>query len=216
MKAIDNLSEEIKKSAKKKGEEISDSEAQKGARDLVSFFELLFDISKKEAKLKHKLKDSPGGFPVDGSYSCSLCRNPIDETNGWYDWFGQTCLICRKAVKDGIIPTFVFNHDNSYFRMWELKSTFGIHYQTAKKYIREKKLFPRVVLNEQGKPYEYIFLRKENPGLIDRNSPSKKSYDRNRAKVSKGLIKEEKVKFKKMHEDHLKEMKKIRDKYRKK
>lgn len=216
MEHLNKLAKKIQVTAEGKGEPLTDKEAQESAYNLTRLFDLLFDMAQRQVKLKRKLKDFPEGFPVDGDYTCLVCKQPINETTGWYDWFGQTCLLCHKAVKDGIIPTFIFKNDDSYFRMWELKSSFDIKHQTAKKYIREGLLKPRIVLTKEGKPYEYIFLKKENPGLIDRKSPARKSYDRNRAKVSKGLMKEEKVKFKKMHEDHLKEMKKIKDKYRKK
>ena len=50
-----------------------------------------------------------------------------------------------------------------------------------KKLVRENKLKARIVLNEEGKPYSYIFLKKENPELIDpdRYTPARKSYDKN-------------------------------------
>lgn len=210
MKAFDKLAEELKKTAKEKGQELSDGEAKEGARNLVGFFDLLWKGAQEESRKQKLLKTEPQGFPVDGSYSCLLCGRSINETNGWYDWFGQTCLLCHKAVKDGIIPTFVFKNRNSYFAMWALDSKFKIKHQTAKKYIREGKLIARIVLREDGKPHEYIFLKKENQGLIERYSPERKSYDRSHNKRMDARIRAEKVK---LLAEYKEEQKRLRKKY---
>ena len=185
---LDKLAEEIKKTAKEKGDEMSDEDALDGARNMVDLAELFWEIAQRETKMKNRLKKEPGGFPVESGYSCMVCGAQINETNGWYDWYGYTCLLCRKAIQDGVIPTFVCRERESYFAMWALKYHFDIKYQTAKKYIRELK--PRIILNENGKPHEYIFLKKENPKLIHRYNPTRKSYDRNREKVSKARSRE--------------------------
>jgi hypothetical protein len=62
---------------------------------------------------------------------------------------------------------------------------FKLKHPTVKKLIKEEKLKPRIILTEDGKPHEYIFLKKENPGLIERYSPERKSYDRKQKKLSK-------------------------------
>jgi len=58
---------------------------------------------------------------------------------------------------------------------------------------------------DNGKAYEYIFLKKENPDLIDpdRKNPVLKSYHRNRDKVREENIREEKKKLKKKTRKHL-------------
>lgn len=214
MAVSDELVEEIKDLSKKKGEEISDAEAREGAEKLVGFFDLLWEMSKKDSVKKKRLKTEPDGFPVDGTYSCLVCRNRIEETNGWYDWYGQTCLLCRKAVQEGIIPTYIFKHHNSYFSMSSLKYTFDIKHQTAKKYIKEGKLLPRIILNETGTPYEYLFLKKENPMLVERYSASRKSYDRRNKKRSEAWSRKLKAEMMEDLKKHKVKMQKIRDKYR--
>jgi hypothetical protein len=208
MSASDDLVESVKKMYTEQGEEITDAEAREGANNLSGFFDLLWKFAKEDGVKKKRLKKEPNGFPVDGTYSCLVCGNSINETNGWYDWFGQTCLTCYKAVKDGTIPTFIFKHRNSYFAMWALKSTFNIKHQTAKKYIKEGKLFPRIILNENGTPHEYIFLKKENPGLIERYSPERKSYDRSRAKRANAWERKMKIELKAEHKKFMEEKKK--------
>lgn len=186
MTSLDNLAEEIKKLAQEQGEEMSDEKAREGANNLVGFFDLLWKFSREDSLKKKRLKKEPDGFPVDGQYSCLVCGRSINETNGWYDWYGNTCLLCRKAIKDGVVPTFVCTHRDSYYSMWKLKDRFAIHHQKAKKYIKEGLLFPRIILTEGGKPHDYIFLKKENPKLIDpdRKTAGRKSYDRSRKKLA--------------------------------
>jgi hypothetical protein len=207
--SLNKLAEELKKTAKEKGQDMTDEEAIKGAQNLTGFFELLWKCAKEDAIKKNRLKKEPNGFPVDGTYSCLLCGNRIDSTNGWYDWYGHTCLLCRKAIKDGIIPTFIFDNSNSYFAMLALDSKFKIKSATARKYIREGKLIARIVLNEDGKPHYYIFLKKENPSLIEKYSPQRKSYDRNREKTHR-------VWSKKMKDEMMAEHKKFKEEMRKK
>ena len=92
--------------------------------------------------------------------------------------------------------------------MWALDSKFKIKHQTAKKYIREGKLIPRIVLTEDGKPHHYIFLKKENPGLIERYSPERKSYDRSREKRSKAWSRKMKIELMEEHKKFTEKMKK--------
>lgn len=209
MSALTKLAENIKEKAKENGKEISDGEAEEGARNLANFFELLLKFDREDQQRKKRLKKEQDGFPVEGQYTCPVCGRMIDETNGWYDWYGFSCLICRRAVKDGTIPTFIFKNRDSYFTMWRLDYSFKIKHMTAKKYIRLGKLIPRIVLNEDGKPYTYIFLKKENPDLIERYNPIRKSYDRNRAKVSEAWTRKAKAEAKEEYRKHQAKMKKI-------
>ena len=175
--------EEMKELSRNHGKEYSDSEAREAAWNLTRYVELVWEIAKRETQKKSRLRKEPGGFPVDGNYSCLVCGNSINEQTGWYDWYGQTCLLCRKAIQDGVIPAFgLHTHSDSYFPMWRLTSDWKVRTPRVLKYIKEGKIKPRIILNEEGKPHMYIFLRKENPDLILKNDPVRKSYDRKRKK----------------------------------
>jgi hypothetical protein len=204
MEARNKLSENIKESYKKKGKEISDSEADEASRNLVDFFSLLWELDKKNKRRQQRLKKEPDGFPVDGTYNCLVCHTYINETTGWYDWYGQTCLLCRKAIKDGVVPAFVCTKHGSYFSTSDLKYKFNIAHQTVKKLAKEGKLKARIILKENGKPYQYIFLKKENPDLFERESPEMKSFRRYRNRVLDERIRKEKQKFKEEHAELLK------------
>ncbi len=199
--------DDMKEIYHREGKEISDAEAEEAAYNINNFIELIWELSIKQAKLKRRLKKEPDGFPVDGQYSCLICGNSITPENGWYDKWGQKCLLCTKAVKDGTIPAFICEGRDSYYSLWHLKDKFGIKTSAAKKLAKEGKLKARIVLTEDGRPHEYIFLKKENPELIDpdRHSPARKSYDRNRDKVSAASTREE-VKKIRAERDKIKKM----------
>ena len=178
-KSIDEFKEIYKK---EHGEELSDDEASESAHNLVGFVNLLWKCAVRDTKKKERLKKEPDGFPVDGQYSCLVCGCSIDPETGWYDKWGQKCLPCTKAIKNGVIPAFVCRDHDSYYKTWELKDKFKIHPQTARKMVRAGELKARIITTEENKPYEYIFLKKENLQLISRYSPERKSYDRHRKK----------------------------------
>ncbi len=177
--------------------ELSDAEASEAANNLVDFFKLLYDCHIKELKRKRRLKKEPEGFHLtDGEYNCCICHKLISREETWYDKWGIKCLYCQKAVKEGLIPSFVCHDRDSWYAMWELESKFGIKNQTVRKLVREGKLIARIVPYENGNPYEYIFLKKENSDLIDpdRKSPARKSYDKNYNRIMDARIREEKKK----------------------
>jgi hypothetical protein len=182
---------------KEYSKELSDSEARGSAENLVRFFELLWECQVKDLRRKRRLKQEPDGFPLDTDCTCAVCRRTITGSESWYSRWGITCLPCYRAIKEGVVPGFICRSYNSFYRVWQLKDKFGIHPQTARKLIRDGKIRARILLNDDGKPYEYVILKKENLELIDpeRHSPARKSYDRNRDKVSGAIIREEKRKL---------------------
>jgi hypothetical protein len=186
------LIDEMKSLAKEKDQDITDGEAELMLNNLAGFYSLLWDISKREAVWEKKLKSHPKGFPVEGPFTCRICNTAINESNGWYDNYGKKCLLCQKALDDGVIPSFIFINDDSFFRMWQLNSYFGLKYQTVKKMIRLGEVTAREILGDDGKVYEYIFLKKENPQFIRRYNSVRKSYDRNREKAHRKWAKEKK------------------------
>ncbi|MFZ2886762.1 MAG: hypothetical protein WA021_03010 [Minisyncoccia bacterium] len=194
MEASDELAILLKKESEQRGEPMSDAEAVEAAANLTGFFKLLAELAWKDAKKKARLRKEPVGFAVDGHYSCLVCGNSIDETTGWYHHGGQRCLLCHKAILEGVIPLFVLHDHDSYYKMWKLKD-FGVHSATARKMIKDGRLKARIVLNEQGKPHEYIFLKKENPELAacEKWNPIYKSQKRNRDKRYTTLAKKERA-----------------------
>lgn len=179
-KQIDEFKEIYKK--KNPGKELTDEEARDAGQRLVGLVELVWDMGKEEAARAKRLKDEPDGFALDGTWTCRVCRNSLKDHNGWYDKYGMKCKLCQKALDDGIIPSFIFLNEDSYFTMWSMKYYFDLKHQTVKKMMKEGQLIAREILNEQGGVHEYVFLKKENPHCIRRYNAVRKSYDRNRKK----------------------------------
>jgi hypothetical protein len=122
-------------------------------------------ITKHQELMAEKLKANPTGFQLDDDYICVVCQRIIRNKNGWYDKLGPKCKPCQKAVRNGIIPEIVCLKRNSWLAMWEV-SQLGIHPMVIKKLMRRRKFKAKVVRDDKGKPYFYVFLLKENKFLI--------------------------------------------------
>ena len=155
-----------KRYTKRTGKTITYEEASEGAYNLGRYAELLYEIAIKELRRKRKLKQFPGGFVHGGPYTCCICHNSqADSWNMWWDLLGFKCIPCQNAIEKGLVPKYVCKHRHSFYEMYELKDIFGIHTMTAKKMIREGKLKARIILNDNGTPYQYLFLKSENEKL---------------------------------------------------
>jgi hypothetical protein len=183
MTAHDDLANHIKEDYQKKGRELSDGEANEATDNIVGYFRTLYSISMRIKKLNRRLKTEPDGFSIEGPHSCIICGRSIDETTGWYHKGGQRCLICHKAIIEGVVPPFVLWAHDSYYLMWKLKD-FGVEAPVARKMVKEGRLKARVILKDTGRPYEYIFLKKENPELVacEHFNPIWKSHKRHQYK----------------------------------
>ncbi|MFA5877915.1 MAG: hypothetical protein WC845_00940 [Candidatus Staskawiczbacteria bacterium] len=211
---IDDFKEIFKKEY---GKELTDAEAYESAHNLLGFVQVLYDIHRKEVQRKYRLRKEPQGFNLtDGIYDCSICRQQQPEGQIWYDKWGITCSTCRKAVQTGVVPSFICNQRHSWYPMWQIESNFGIKWQRARKMAREGTLKAKIVPAENGNPYEYIFLKKENPELVDpdRSNPCRKSWDRNQNKIAKAKTKEARKKAFAEWEAEQKRIKKLKNKNR--
>lgn len=124
-------------------------------------------IIKHQQQIAKKLKTNPNGFQIDEDYICVVCQKIIRHNNGWYDKLGPKCMLCQKAVNEGIIPEFICLKRKSWLAMWEV-SQLGIHPMVIKKLIKRKKLKARIIKNTNGTPYFYVFVMRENKFLRER------------------------------------------------
>lgn len=167
------LLEEFKAIFKKEyGKEFkSDDEAREAARNLTGFFEIIYDLAKREHFRRLRLKKEPKGFYLeeDGSvYNCMLCHEAISGKTGWWDLNGQKCLNCQRAVDKGVVPKNVFKKRDSWHADWELQSKFHIHSSTIRKLIRKGQLKSRDVMTDEDRVHFRVFLMKENPSLVNK------------------------------------------------
>jgi len=211
---IDEFKEIYKKELNK---ELTDYEASEAANNLVNFFKVLQDIQIREAQIKRRLRKEPQGFNLtDGIYECSVCGQQQPEGQIWYDKWGITCSTCRKAVQTGAVPQFICEQRHSWYRMWELEHYFGIKWQRARKMVREGKLKALIVPAENGNPHEYVFLKKDNPELVDsdRKNPARKSYDKYQEKIARLETKKMRKKLREKWEAEQKKTRAILHKHR--
>ncbi len=89
----------------------------------------------------------------------------MKDYEGWYDQYGLKCPLCRKAVNDGIVPGSAVLDDTTWFSVSQLLTKYGWHHTTVHKKARSGELKARIVKNVDGRPYFYVFLKEENPGI---------------------------------------------------
>lgn len=119
------------------------------------------EIIKHQEFIMERLKINPKGFKLDDDYICVICGKIIRNNNGWYDRYGPKCLICQKAIDDGVIPKKFCLKRDLWLAMWEVSQK-GFHPMVIKKLIRKKVLRARVIKDSNSKPYFYVFPLKEN------------------------------------------------------
>jgi hypothetical protein len=146
--------------------EISFAEASDQANRFYNFMEILYDSARKENYRKLKLKEFPKGYHLtEGTFSCCVCGVYVSGEKSWYDKHGIKCMFCQKAVEKKIIPSKACKDGDSWYSVSDITQCYNVRYATVHKYAREGKLKARIVLNEKGDPYFYLFLIKENPRL---------------------------------------------------
>lgn len=149
---------------------LSDTDARESAENLLKLTEIIVEISAKELRRKEKLKSYPKGFhldPSEGTYSCIICSRPISGDETWWDENGTKCLDCQYNLDYGFISNAICKDRNSYFRSWKLKSDFGLHPATVKKYCRLGKLVGIDLKTRSGAVYDTIFMVKDNLDFLN-------------------------------------------------
>lgn len=161
--------EEFKRIYKEEyNKELSDKEAFEAATNLANFAQLLFECAQRDHRRKLKLEESPNGYhlPEGEIYTCFICHNNISGETSWYSKHGITCMVCKKALDDKVIPTSVMKDRNSWMAMWELKDKLGLHHSTVQKMIRTGELKARIIKNGEH-DYFWVFLKEENSNLFN-------------------------------------------------
>lgn len=121
----------------------------------------MYKIKDKFQEIDKKLASNPNGFDLDDYYSCVICSKTVGSGQGWYDKFGPKCMLCQKAVNEGVIPEIVCLKRSNWLALWEVRQL-GFHSMVIKKLIRRRKLKAKIIKNDKGEPYFYVFIKKEN------------------------------------------------------
>jgi len=169
------VTEYMKIYERESGKKLTRQEAYEQATNLVNFVKLLCDCKWEEQQRKAKLTEFPKGYHLTNgkTYNCSICRTEIKDETTWYDKNGNKCLTCQKALNRKIIPGSVCHDKDSWYAMYEFDYYFKIKAATVRRLVRENKLKARIIKGESGKPYFYVFLIKDNPGILP---PKPESY----------------------------------------
>ena len=195
---LDQLAKQMQEDFAARGEVLTDEQAEQAIEQMYQLADLMFESAMQHTHRETRLYKEPQGFPLDHGGTCCICRDGIEEDDGWYDRNGQKCLVCQKAVNDGVVPAYVCKNKHSYYSMYDLNSKFEIKTQRVKKYIKEGAIIARTILDEEGRVHHYLFLKQENPKLTscEQFNPVWKSKKRHEDKMSemRGHERERKLK----------------------
>jgi len=160
---------------KKFGKKLTRQESYDQASRLINFVKIVCDWGLEDRRRKVKLADFPKGYHLsDGNtYNCPICRTQIKDGTTWYDKNGNKCLNCQKALDRKIIPGYVCRNADSWYSISDFDYYFKIKSASVRKLVRENKLKARIIKDEAGKPHFYVFLIKDNPGILP---PKPESY----------------------------------------
>ncbi|OGG49378.1 hypothetical protein A3C18_01110 [Candidatus Kaiserbacteria bacterium RIFCSPHIGHO2_02_FULL_54_11b] len=198
MKTLEDMAAEIKEISRRTGKEMSDEEANEAAFTMNGLAELAVEVGMRYANMRGRLRKEPKGFSMEHGASCTVCHNGFEAGKGWFDKYEQKCLLCQRAVDEGVIPGYVCLNSDSFYSMYDLNSKFKVKTQRVKKLIKENWFKARIVLDDSGRAHHYIFLKSENPQLAqaERFNPVWKSKERHNKKVNAVWSREQAKKLK--------------------
>ncbi|MEK7595363.1 MAG: hypothetical protein AAB443_02085 [Patescibacteria group bacterium] len=121
---------------------------------------------------KRRLEKEPEGFflePTEGHYTCAICRETIESNKIWWNLDGLRCADCWRNIKEGIIPSLSWDHDNKiWIKEYEIKSEFSVQPATRGKLEREGILHGRKLKRPDGRTYCTVYLISENKEFLEK------------------------------------------------
>lgn len=142
---------------------LTDRETYDAAFRLLTVVELMLEAVREQRAWDERLKMEPQGFSAEKHQCCQICERTAPHTSISYTRHDFLCFWCQDAIRGGVIPVFVAKNRKSWYGLGDLKSKFSIHQISARKRARTGELKARILLTPEGKPYCYVFLKKENP-----------------------------------------------------
>ena len=134
-----------------------------------------------------KLEENPKGYHLDGSYSCSICRETTPPGDNWYDKYGIKCLVCQWAIDHKEIPASVAKDEDTWYRKFDFEHYFNVKGPTLGKWIRNGIVKPRTISKYGKGTHTEIFLIKDNKDFCLLRSYLNQSVARWLDKVSPSL-----------------------------
>jgi transcription elongation factor Elf1 len=137
------------------------------------------EFDEKEKARAKQLEENPKGFHLDGSYTCSICREHTPAGDNWYDKWGIKCLVCQWAIDHHEIPASIAKNEDSWYRKYDFERYFNIRSQTLSKWVRNGLVKARAI-SKYGKGVHFeVYLIKDNKDFL----PPKKLLESKRGKL---------------------------------
>jgi len=137
------------------------------------------ELEEKEKARAKKLEENPKGFHLEGSYTCSICRDTIADGDNWYDKWGIKCLVCQWAIDHKEIPASLAKNEDSWYRKYDFEHYFNVKSQTLSKWVRNGVVKARTVSRYGKEVHTEVYLIKDNKDFL----PPKKLLESKRGKL---------------------------------
>jgi len=131
-----------------------------------------------DATRKRRLEKEPEGFflDADGYLTCGICYEGHYGNEIWWNLDGIRCADCWNNIKEGVIPPLkkdLFENEDEWISISQLKSRHDIHPSSVKKLRREGLLHGRDLKRANGSIYQTIYLVCDNQEFL-KKYPRKK------------------------------------------
>src|SRR3569833_2735332 len=152
---------------KKHGTELSEEQAEKVLDFMYKMAPIALSHAKRQIRRDNKLKLYPKGYSLSGKgFTCWLCHHGGDGKM-WYERFGLKCMLCQRAVDQGIVPGEITQDDTLFYSEFDLGHYFNLKGKALREWIKKGLLKPRTITREDGKGKHYqVFLMSEHEGFL--------------------------------------------------
>jgi len=112
---------------------------------MLEIARVMMPIKQEDERRERKLKESPKGFHLEGSYSCAICSDYCSDEATWYDQYGIKCMECQQAIDRGEIPPSCAKDKESWYSAYDMEEAFNAKSATVRRWIREGVLKSRPI-----------------------------------------------------------------------
>lgn len=114
-----------------------------------------------------KLEQFPDGYHMEERRQCPVCGDWVEGEKCWYDHLGFKCMLCQKAIDQGIIPAGIVKNEDLYYTEIRLETDFNMKRKTLKAFMKQGYLKSRVIPGPDGKGEHFqLFLVSDNETFL--------------------------------------------------
>lgn len=150
---------------KMRSKEFNWDHAMEAAENMLRLAEIVAPMQQEIERKKRKLQEFPKGYPLEGSYTCSICYGSCSELGAWYDQYGIKCRECQDAVDRGNIPATCAGDLENHFSPSEIERAFNVDRHVVRRWAKAGILKARTVKHAHHMD-THMFLLEDNKDIL--------------------------------------------------